>query len=100
MFKNGVNILLLMMVLLLIFDNQNGLVNAKRKGGKSKKSVVKSAFSDQINGAKMQVKGRFCADIVGSELQFNCIHYNLSPNCFMEAFGESGIELGEVVNTA
>ena len=29
---------------------------------------------------------------------FNCLHYNLDQECFFEAFGSEGIELGEQVD--
>ena len=41
-----------------------------------------------MNYEKVRMKENFCKDIEDEKLVFNCVHYNLSPECFFEIFGE------------
>eukprot|EP00356_Strombidium_inclinatum_P001977 CAMPEP_0170479328 /NCGR_PEP_ID=MMETSP0208-20121228/609_1 /TAXON_ID=197538 /ORGANISM="Strombidium inclinatum, Strain S3" /LENGTH=89 /DNA_ID=CAMNT_0010751703 /DNA_START=38 /DNA_END=307 /DNA_ORIENTATION=+ len=69
---------------------------AKKKKNLSKKARDDKKLNDQIKSEKARVKSMKCPEIEGEKLQFNCVYYNLSPNCFVETFGERGLEMGEV----
>ena len=45
-----------------------------------------------------RVRSAKCPEIEGEALLFNCLYYNLSPKCFINNFGERGIEIGEVID--
>ena len=46
----------------------------------------------------MRAKTTYCPEIEDERLVFNCMHYYMAPECFLETFGAQGIELGEVIS--
>ena len=66
------------------------------KNKKSKASQEYSKLENRVKQEKLRVRSVYCPEIEDEKLLFNCVSYNLSPTCFINTFGDRGIELGEI----
>jgi hypothetical protein len=62
------------------------------KPGKKKNSTP---FEKRLKNRREEIKKTKCNHL-GDDFQINCQNYYLSPICFQQAFGEYGMELGEL----
>ena len=91
-------IILVIIAALMVQVDARGRSNNKRKKNAAKRAAEEIA--KQVEEAKITVRVNKCPEIEDDSLLFNCLHYNMSPKCFIEIFGVNGIELGEVVDAA
>ena len=40
---------------------------------------------------------KYCTPMEDEYMLFNCLHYHMNPECFIDSFGENGLSLGEWV---
>ena len=73
----------------------DGAVYAKKSAKKKKEDKKKKQDQEVMNREKAKAKKQ-CAEIEDEKLLHNCMFYNISPVCFIEAFGNQGLELGQV----
>ena len=60
---------------------------------RAKEAEAKQAIWEVKDRAKM----RYCTPMEDDQMLFNCLHYHMNPDCFVEHFGEKGLSLGEWV---
>ncbi len=76
-----------LLVLLLL---QTVFVEAK---GNKKKSL--SPFEKRLKNRREELRKTKCSHL-GEDLSIQCQNYYINPGCFRQAYGERGLELGEV----
>ncbi|CDW85522.1 UNKNOWN [Stylonychia lemnae] len=62
------------------------------KGSKKKKSL--SPVEKKLKNLKEEYRKTKCAHL-GDEMASQCYYYYISPHCFKQVFGETGVEWGE-----
>ena len=72
--------------------------NTKAKREKNAKRRRERELQTRIDQHKASLKSNRCNDMEDELLLFNCLYYNLSPKCFINNFGEHGLEIGEVLD--
>ena len=91
--------LLLILSLIIILIN---IDSVQAKGGRKPRKPTKTqkyetAFEEKLKDAKIKTQFKYCSDIEGDDLKYNCVHYHLAPDCFEKGFGSKGVELGEII---
>ena len=82
----------------------HGAVFVQARGSKRKKKQKNAQrrrdeqLQERIDAAKVKLKATRCQEIEEERVSFNCLYYNLSPKCFIDHFGERGLEIGEYVS--
>jgi len=54
-----------------------------------------SPLEKKLKNKKEEFKKTKCSHL-GEDLQFNCLMYYVSPECFIKVYGEFGLDLGEL----
>ena len=67
--------------------------------GKSQAQKNYEKLEKAIKQEKTRAKSIYCPEIEDENLLFNCLHFNLSQSCFIQIFGDHGLELGEVIGS-
>jgi hypothetical protein len=68
---------------------------SKSKGARKKST---SPFEKKLKNSREELKKTKCA-FLGDDLVAPCQNYYISPYCFQQAYGDSGLEYGEVDTT-
>ena len=91
--------IVVLMVLFLITPNEfvEAKGNSRKKRQKNAAKRREEAVQERVNAAKVKLLATRCQEIEDDRVGFNCLYYNMSPKCFIDFFGERGIELGEYV---
>ena len=95
-----ITLLLILNFILLVTDSDSVFVlagNSRKRNRKKSKQRAADKLQKKLDDIKLEIKAQKCGDDEDEWQSFNCLNYNLSPKCFVEVFGQRGIEFGEIV---